>query len=283
MNRIPVLATIRDGYRFAVTNLGAIIALIWLPMVVVTVTGFFAMQRYYAGLSEAAAANSPALAGPAMLLLLVQLLGAVLLYAMMYMAVTQLALGARTPTALPIQFGRAEWRMARALLTLASLAMGLFILAGLALGVVHNAGGAVPTAADLGAVVLLYGAIFFVLLRLLFFAPVVAAAEDGPVLARAWQLSKGNFWRILAVVIGVLGPLVVLVFAIDLVLVGPVALGQDTAANEALVMQRMREILPMLEGLVFFISPLLLGLPLGAAVSAWRGLTRTQARTEILA
>ena len=35
MNKVPVLATIREAYRFVFVNLGAIIALIWLPMLVV--------------------------------------------------------------------------------------------------------------------------------------------------------------------------------------------------------------------------------------------------------
>ena len=47
MKKIPVLETIKAAYGFVFTHLGAIIGLIWLPMVLVTVPGFFVEQRYF--------------------------------------------------------------------------------------------------------------------------------------------------------------------------------------------------------------------------------------------
>jgi hypothetical protein len=41
MKKIPVTQTIQAAYRFVFTHLGAIIGLIWLPMLLVTVLGFF--------------------------------------------------------------------------------------------------------------------------------------------------------------------------------------------------------------------------------------------------
>ncbi len=67
MQKIPVTRTIQAAYRFVFTHLGAIIGLIWLPMVLVTVTGSFVEQHYYDAAAEALASNSYANLGPAML------------------------------------------------------------------------------------------------------------------------------------------------------------------------------------------------------------------------
>lgn len=270
MTRIPVLPTIRDAYRFTAANLGAIIAAVWLPMLIVTVSGFFATQRYYAQMAEAVTA--PAQADSAILLVLLQTLVSLFLQAVMWVAVTQLALGNRPAGQSPFTVGRTELRLARALLSLAAMTMGFFLLTGAALGSAAPAGAV--TFLELGAVLALYGAVIFILLRLVFFAAVAATQEDGAVLARAWALSKGNFWRILAVLAGVLGPVLLLFVIVMAVMLGPVALSDDVAANQVAVLRRMGEILPVMQGLLFFISPLLLGLPLGASVSAWRALTR---------
>lgn len=270
MTRIPVLATIRDAYRFTFANLGAIIAAVWLPMLIVTVSGFFATQRYYSQMAEAVTA--PAQAGSAILLVLLQTIVSLFLQAVMWVAVTQLAMGNRPAGQMPFAVGRTDLRLARALLSLAAMAMGFFILTGVALGSAAPAG--VMTVLELAVVMVLYGAVLFVVLRLVFFAAVAATAEEGPVLARAWALSQGNFWRILAVLAGVLGPVLLIFALVMMVMLGPVVLSDDVAANQVAVLRRMTEILPLMQGLLFFISPLLLGLPLGASVSAWRALTR---------
>ena len=67
MTKIPVLETIRAAYRFTFTHLGAIIGLIWLPMILATVIGFFVLQRFFSALADALASNNFALAGPAVL------------------------------------------------------------------------------------------------------------------------------------------------------------------------------------------------------------------------
>lgn len=267
MNRIPVLATIREAYGFAAANLGAIVGVIWLPMLIVSVSGFFAAQRCYAQMAEALTASAQA--DSAVLLILLQAFVSLLLNAVMWVAVTQLALG-NPPGGQLFAFGRAEFRLARALLGLAAMTMVLFLLVGVVLA------GTAPAVVgpELGAMLALYGLLLFVALRLVFFAPIAAAMEEGPVLARAWSLSQGNFWRILAVMVGVLGPVLLLLAIVMTALLGPVPLTDDALQNQRALLQRLSEILPAMQGLLFFVSPLLLGLPLGAAVAAWRAVTR---------
>ena len=60
MKKIPVLATIREAYDFTFTHLGAIIGLIWLPMILITVIGFFVLQRFFDAYAGAlASGNAP--------------------------------------------------------------------------------------------------------------------------------------------------------------------------------------------------------------------------------
>ena len=66
MRRIEVVATIRDAYVFAVTHLGGVIGLIWVPMVLATIMGFFSLQRYYNDFIDAMAGGNVAALGPSM-------------------------------------------------------------------------------------------------------------------------------------------------------------------------------------------------------------------------
>src|SRR5689334_19267923 len=87
MRRIEVLPTIRDAYVFAFTHLGGVIGLIWVPMVLATVMGFFSFQRYYNDFIDAMASNNVAALGPSMLMMLGYVVAALLLYAVMFVAV----------------------------------------------------------------------------------------------------------------------------------------------------------------------------------------------------
>ena len=144
MKKIPVLATIQAAYQFAFAQLGAIIGLIWLPMVLVTVMGFFIEQRYYAAVADALASNNFARLGPAMLGLFCYFIAALLLYAMMYVSVIQLALGQRKePVLVHFAFGPLEWRLFRAITSLvgsadAGLVIGLAVNSLLYFGVARH-------------------------------------------------------------------------------------------------------------------------------------------------
>ena len=83
MRHVPVIATIRDAYIFTVTHLGGIIGLIWVPMVLATVMGFFSFQRYYADFSDALASSNAAALAPSLLMMLCYLIAALLLQAIM--------------------------------------------------------------------------------------------------------------------------------------------------------------------------------------------------------
>jgi hypothetical protein len=66
----------------------------------------------------------------------------------------------------------------------------------------------------------LYGAIIFLAVRLTFFIPPVVVAERKIDLARVWQLSHGNFWRIFLIGLALVIPLIVVVLAAVTMLYG---------------------------------------------------------------
>lgn len=275
MRHVPVVATIRDAYVFTATHLGGIIGLIWIPMVLATILGFFSFQRYYNDVIEAMASGNAAALGPSMLMMLGYIIAALLLHAVMYVAVVQLALGTRAAPALAhFAFGAAEWRMFRAFLALVGLIFAfvipIFMVGSAALGVTGTPGPAMA-----GLVLLAYGVVLLAVPRFLALLPAIAGAETVPVLRRSWQMSAGNFWRLLGILAGVFGPLLVLLMILQMVLAGRMPAAATGGTEQMRMMAgllRAREALPLVSGLGFLISPLLIGLFSSASVSAWRAL-----------
>lgn len=278
MRRIDTVATIRDAYVFAVTHLGGVIGLIWVPMVLATIMGFFSFQRYYNDFIDAMASNNVAALGPSMLMMLGYVVAALLLYAVMFVAVVQLALGARAaPKVAHFAFGNLEWRMFRAFIAFIGVILALVIPAFVvANSVVALAGARLPQAAGPAMMLLaFYGVVLLAMPRFFVLLPTIAVAENAPVLRRAWMLSAGNFWRLLAVLLAVFGPILLLFTGLELALSGhattPVS-GNSEQVQLLAAIYRARDILPLISGLGFLISPLLVGLCAGASVSVWRAL-----------
>ncbi len=273
MARVPVVATIRDAYVFTAANLGGIIGLIWIPMVLVTILGFFSFQRYYNAVIEAMASGATATLGPTMLMMLGYIIAAVLLHGMMYVAVVQLALGTRSaPTWAHFAFGAEEWRMFLAFLAFVGLLLALVIPI-LVIGTAVTGTGGTPGPAMAGLVLLVYGVLILAVPRFLALLPAIAVAENVPVLRRAWQLSTGNFWRLLAILAGIFIPILILMGLLQVMLAGrPPAASSTDQMRVMAGLLRARETLPIVSGLGFFISPLLIGLFSHASVTAWRAL-----------
>src|SRR3954469_24885118 len=141
MKKIPVLATIREAYRFTFTHLGAIIGLIWLPMILLTVIGFFVLRRYYEAMADALASGVYAGMGPQLLGLFCYVIAALLLTTMMSVPVTQLAMGARKQGALVhFAFSATEWRLFRAIMGVLGFLLVPLLLVGVVAGLVQGNG-----------------------------------------------------------------------------------------------------------------------------------------------
>jgi hypothetical protein len=272
MRRIPVIATIRDAYVFTAAHLGGIIGLIWVPMVLATVMGFFSFQRYYTDFSDALISNNAAALAPSLLMMLCYLVAALLLQAIMYVAVVQMVLGARgAPAVAHFAFGNLEWRMFRAFIAFIGVCLMLMVPV-LVLGAAAlKAAGMQPGPVQMGLA--LYGVIALAMPRFFALLPAVVVAENTPVLRRTWMLSAGNFWRLLAVLVAIFAPILLLFNGLEMVLTsrGPTLTGDDSERMRQAIAQA-RNVLPLISGLGFLISPLIVGLFAGASVSAWRAL-----------
>jgi len=269
---MPVVATLRDAYSFTLTHLGSVIGLIWVPMVLLTVMGFFSSQRYYNTTIEALASNNAEQIWSSLLMWLAYLIAALLLQAVMYAAVTQLALGLRSgPVWAHFAFGQAEWRMFRALLAFTGLMFPFFLFGSALVNVVVlQAAPAAPA-----ALLIFYGLILAAIARFFVLLPAISATESGPLLRRAWMLTAGNFWRLLAVLLAIIVPL--FIFAILLMVpvaqrLPPLPTGGSPQVQQLAMLTWLRQALPFLWGLLFLIWPLVMGLFAGASVSAWRAL-----------
>ncbi|HWA70534.1 MAG TPA: hypothetical protein VG821_11965 [Rhizomicrobium sp.] len=278
MRRVPAVAIIRDAYGFTFSHLGGIIGLIWVPMLLLTVMGFFSFQRYYNDFIEAMAGGNPSMLGSSLLMMMGYLVAALLLEAIMLVGVVQLALGARqAPRIAHFAFGPLEWRMFRAFLAL----VGLMVLFLLPVFMLSNALLATLSghASGMGmnlTVLALYAAIALAAPRFFALLPAIAVAETVPVLRRAWALSAGNFWPLLGVLAAVLGPLLLTIAVLAAAVAARAAAAPVTGNAQVQMLATVvqaREALPLMSGLSFLVSPLLVGLVASASVSAWRALS----------
>jgi hypothetical protein len=283
VDRLPVLAVVRAAYQFTFANLGAIIGVIWLPMAAVTVTGFFAEQRFYAAIETAIAVHGTP-DGSAMLLFLGYAVLFLLFHAMMMVGVARLALGAKPAGRFPIGFGGAEWRLFRAWFGLMLFLLVPLLVFSMATMALAPGDPATASAAQLGRLSLIFllmtAALVFVGLRFAFLLPGLAAGEGGTekLLARAWTLSAGHFWRIFAIVMLCLLPVyfggAVLQSLGELTLQAEPATPGDLTA----MLARTRAALPLAKGLQFLMAPFIIGLMASASVIAGRDLGRTDIR-----
>jgi len=278
---LPVLGIVRDAYSFTFAHLGAIIAVIWLPMAVDIILGFFVEQRFFAAAQLAYAAHSTANEGGALLLFLLYAIAKMLLYAVMMVAVAQLALGTRQPSPMPVRFGRPEWRLFRAWFGLALFLLVPLLALMLAVGMTMPAdpsalSGAQTSRLAFGVLVLM-AAVLFVLLRFTFLLPGLAAgdAPERGLLARAWTLSTGHFWRIFAVIVLCAVPVYFCGAILEGVAEVATGVSQAPASDFAGTLMRTRETLPLSKGFQFLMAPFLIGLAASASVFALRELSRT--------
>lgn len=239
--KIPVGATIARTYGFAFGNFFTNLGAVWIPFALLMASSYFLMPHYISAFAhmphlpstrpgaapDIAAAQAVLRAdmkvvGAAAPYLLTALAIGLVSAAAMFAALTREALGLRKGSVLLVfPFGAACWRLLGAYLLLALVFIGLYLglaLTGVILGVIIAVlggviGGAVAAASAIAvvlAVLVAVAAFIFVSVRLSFFVPAIVVAERRISLGRSWELTRGNFWRIVGIVLSVLIPLVVI-------------------------------------------------------------------------
>jgi len=274
MIKIPVAETIRFAYNFAFGQIGAIIGLVWLPLIIIAILQFL---PYALGTAYSAASGNSAEAAGATLINLAFSTTALVLYSMNFVSVTRQALGLRQGAA-SVHFSLAwpEWRMFVGIVIcglILTAALGLYLMLGSLL--FSQSGNPVM---EIGAGVYAiagFCALVWFTLRLIFVLAPLIVAEERVDIVRAFLLMHGNVWRVLAISLAVTVPL----FIVQCVAVGFIAgpsffapLPADTAAALA---ERFRDLdnhMPALIGLALLLTPFNLGLTLGASSFAFRTL-----------
>lgn len=241
MQKIPVGPTIAFAYRFLITEIGTIVGIAWLPAALSSAVSYGA--RLYAAEHRALMdVGDPQTAGTYLILSLASLVVLLFASAMVAVAITRAAMGQERPAgALLLYFaaGRSEWRMLSAnirylfgtgaLLALAVLiAAAAFFLSGTPLDAPEQVR---PTPATILAAAISWAVFLYAgatILKIGFLLPATIVSEEKGGLRRSFELAKGNFWRILAVMLALGLPLLLLVLAGEVVVLRS-ALGPNFA------------------------------------------------------
>ena len=232
MEKIPVGKSIGGAYGFFFGRCLTILCLSWLPAVIYA-GARLALVDYSAPLM-AQALNGHHPPAEMHLVHLAFFLFSLLMVAVIALPLNREALGLGGERVLAhFVIGGRELRLFAAFVRFEIVFIALIAALVLAIIGVHlgaNAAAAhwpilaqynAPNIVHLAAIVLVVLLVLFAALRLSFLIGPIAAAEDKASLARAWSLSAGNFWRILAIFLATMVPLLIVLCGADYAVMGP--------------------------------------------------------------
>lgn len=204
MDKIPVGSTMGHAFRFAFREFPTVIGLSWVSFVAIAGVIYLAMPPVSAAVIAAIQTHSGAPLLGALPWLGLQWVVLLAGFVMIILGITRQALGLRTGPAFiyfsadPVYFRLLGKYFILALCWIAvELAVG-FGIAAISYGVwlTWGSGIAFRLTVTTGIMVLTAGVVYFAL-RVTFALPPAVVAEQHSGFLRAWQLSRGNFWRIL--------------------------------------------------------------------------------------
>ena len=300
MKKIPVGQIIVSAYRLAFMSLEKVIALIWLPIIVLTVVDYFAKGAYLSAMAAALESGNNSQLGPIFAAQFGFAVFELIVRAVIAVAICREILAPlKRPLFLRFSLGGTELRVMGAMVGLAALmvlAVVLCMIAGTMLGgsLAVPASGMAPAQLAAGTAVMI-GFVFSPLLIYIFVrlgALLVPAAviEGGLGLERSWALLKGNVWRIIGVCVAVSVPLILIHAMLQGLAMGPDAGRQtfDPAGGfpallryMAVTFRQTAAHLPLLEGLDFVVAPFFYGLMFSAPAFAYKALAESSIQAAI--
>lgn len=304
MKKIPIGPTIASAYTFTFGGVGTVIGLIWLPLVAYTLGRFFVVDYYAAHLTQS---GDPSAGGQATLILFAFWFVSLFFTAIIGVSLTRQAIAPRQGSIIAhFAIGAAEFNYFLSLLAVFFVMLAVYIAAIIAnliivtvgaaivpaMGFINSIGGKALLYATVAAIVALdIAALLYVGVRLAFLVAPVTVAEGKIDLIRAWQLTRGNFWRMFVVLAVTFGPIFVVGELAFAAIVGPgyiVALATALltilqavvtgAQPPAQALQHLPDITakaPYLLGLSFLLAPFSYGLAFAAPAFAYRALVGT--------
>jgi len=307
MTKIPVGKTIAFAYGFAFGDFLTVLGIVWLPLGLALVLSYFAMTQGWNNVGGMMQAGDFGAAQGAMRSLVLFGAAVLILQSVATVGVTTQALGLRNGS--PIVYfslGAPVWRLVGAYILVFLLfivfeivfaigAVLLGLLAGVVIAAVASASGT-HSGLSTATIVLLavigvaafVGALLYIGARLVYLIAPVVVAEHKIDLTRGWTLTKGNFWRIVAIVLAIFIPLGIVSGTASILLYGsdmfpPMQAIMQHASDQKMVQQltdtwsrnlqtRMGDIWLIAYPVQFAISVLTTALSAGAAAFAYRAL-----------
>lgn len=287
MTKIPVKETIVEAYRYTFGHIGKIIAMIWLPQILLTVGGYYALKPYLlfaAGNPDGAEVLQN---GPMLLTLYAYFFAAVILSAWIWsIIVKELLAPTKSVSYMAFLHPGPLHRVIGAFFAI----LGLFLVSAIILGLIGaTLSGLHSSLAEMALIVVWCAVVFYFGLRLGYQITPVALAEGKLGLARSWQLTAGNFWRIAAIALATLLPLGLISEIGQIAIMGPGHFAQmfgnfdpapDTAQRQLDNLRIVADRLPLLMGLNFFLAPFQCGLLLMPIVRFYKTQTAKPAAGE---
>lgn len=293
--KIPFEQTIASAYRFAFSNVLSVIGIGWFPFSLVGALGaglFFLLAPAIHGLwlqdgKTVDTARLVTLIAPLVGAGVVLFAALIVAQAMVTVGLMRKALGQHPgPVFIFFSLGGQVWRLIGANILAMLLLFGGVILAGLAIaaagfGLNKFAPNVMPLVTGLAVFVglLVY---FYSALRLSFFIPAVVVAENHIGLRRSWHLGRGNFWRIVGILLIVSLPVqmaastitsTIMQVAMMPSLAFPQAPGADPQKVFADLLELWRRIGPYVVVVQILYFALLSGLTSGAIAAAYLAVT----------
>jgi hypothetical protein len=229
MGLVPVRDSIVRGYTFLFARFFTVLGLGWLPAAFYGITCSYLIRAVSNSAANTVPANG-AINQYSLAYLIALLMVSAFFGAPMLIPFTREALGMHEePVAAHFSYGPREWRLFVALLRFYGMVLGaLFILivaSGIGISQLSHLGIVllgVPLASWLNGVsaLVVLGTLAFLSVRLGFYLPPIAAVEGHAGIARAWTLSRQNFWRLAAVYLAVVIPVAVIVLISEYALWG---------------------------------------------------------------
>lgn len=217
--KIPVLETIARAYGFAFGNIVNNLGAVWIPAAIMYALFFYFQKPYMAAVMNIGTGD-PSSMMAAMPFLCGALAVTFVLTTAQVAAITKEALGLRTGNAfLQFPFGAPAWRMMGAFLLFYIVLIVLyvlFIIGAFVFGIVVSAVGAGHSSPMVAGIIAGLAGLFvlcafvYISVRLSFLLTPVVVAEKSVSLIRAWELARGNFWRIFVIILALIIPLIVL-------------------------------------------------------------------------
>lgn len=247
MNKLPVFATIDGAYRFAFGKLLGNLGVVWLPVLLAMAGAWYVLPHmmvpaaahmgFKPGMTPVEVTEAMRSMMQVYRVMILFWAAVILLRAEMMLGLTERALGiAKGPGFVYLSLGRAYWRVAGSyfavavilialemVLVVAAILIGLLIALVVGLGAAAAATAATKSAVGVASALLIFGFVLVILcvmayaaVRLTFFLTVAIVDEGRFDLTTPWRLTRGNFWRIVAIGVAIFVPVGVVAAAIYL-------------------------------------------------------------------